>query len=163
MIHASPSKGFALGPAFAYFVIAYVLVTILAAALTIAYGTIHQLPEAAPGQSMLEAPAFVATVPYHVLIMVLVWPVFAWLYFRKRMPGPRGEARETFALGLLWLLAAMIVDFVGFVLIDNPWSMTPHEFYVVYQPWISLIYLAIFASPWIHLTLKRLWIQRRAS
>ncbi|AKC88347.1 hypothetical protein WQ53_10635 [Pseudoxanthomonas suwonensis] len=115
-----------------------------------------QVPvDAAAGQSILEAPAFVATVPFHVLIMVLVWPVFAWLYFRKRVLDPRAEVHETFALGLLWLIAAMVVDYVGFVLIDNPWSLTPHELYVVYQPWISLIYLAIFASPWVHLALKR--------
>ena len=49
----------------------------------------------------------------------------------------------------------MLVDFVGFVLIKNPWTMTPHELYVIYQPWISLIYLSIFLSPWI-----RLWLSR---
>jgi hypothetical protein len=31
--------------------------------------------------------------------------------------------------------------------IENPWSMSAREFYVDYQPWITLIYAAIFASP----------------
>lgn len=155
MKQASSTAGFALWPALLYFVVAYVLVTVLAAALTIAYGAIHRLPEVVQGRSILETPAFVATVPYHVLIMVLVWPVFAWLYFRKRILGPGSERRETLRLALLWLVLAMVVDFVGFVLIDNPWSLTPHEFYVIYQPWISLIYLAIFSAPWIRLAVAR--------
>ena len=31
----------------------------------------------------------------------------------------------------------------------HPWSLTFKEFYVDYQPWITLIYIAIYASPFI--------------
>ena len=97
---------------------------------------------------MLQAPAFVATVPYHVLIMLLIWPLFAWMYFRKRRPATsQEESRQTLRLAILWLISAMVVDFVGFVLIKNAWSMTPHELYVEYQPWITLIYISIFSQP----------------
>jgi hypothetical protein len=51
------------------------------------------------------------------------------------------------------------VDFLGFVAIDHAWSLTPPEFYVDYQPWITLIYAVIFASPL--LALAMLW--RRAT
>jgi hypothetical protein len=106
---------------------------------------------------MLEAPAFVATVPYHVLITLLVWPFFAWLYSRKRRPvSSQQESRQTLLLAALWLVAAVVVDFVGFVLVKNSWSMTPRELYVDYQPWITLIYISIFLSPWIRLGLSRL-------
>src|SRR5258705_6445421 len=105
------SQKFGALSALVYFGIAYVLVTVLAATLTITYGALYALPEPAPGFSILEAPAFVATVPYHVLIMLLVWPVVAWLYFRKRrMEGPTQERRETWLLGWLWLVSAIVVD-----------------------------------------------------
>jgi hypothetical protein len=40
---------------------------------------------------------------------------------------------------------------VGFDVVPNPWKMTPHEFYVDCQPWITLIYAAIFAGAWLRL------------
>jgi hypothetical protein len=36
---------------------------------------------------------------------------------------------------------------VGFVLIRNPLSLSPHDFYVGQFPWIYLIYVAIFLAP----------------
>jgi hypothetical protein len=152
-------SGLAIIPALIYFLIAYVLVTVLAAGLTITYATVNHSPEPQPGMSILQAPAFVATVPYHVLIMLLIWPLFAWLYFRKRRPATsQEESQQTLRLAMLWLISAMVADFVGFVLFKNAWSMTPHELYVVYQPWITLIYISIFLSPWI-----RVWISRALS
>ncbi len=150
--------GLAMVPALIYFLVAYVVVTVLAAGLTMTYGAINHSPDPQQlGFSMLEAPAFVATVPYHVLIMLLIWPLFAWLYFRKRRPASSQlESKQTLLLATLWLVSAMVVDFVGFVLIKNSWSMTPRQLYVDYQPWITLIYISIFLSPWI-----RLWLSRR--
>ena len=64
------------------------------------YAAINHSPDPQPGQSILQAPAFVATVPYHVLIMLLVWPLFAWLYFRKRRPVQfAAGTRQTLQLG----------------------------------------------------------------
>lgn len=152
----SSRQSLAIVPALVYFLIAYVLVTILAAGVSETYAAVYHSPDPQPGESILQAPAFVATVPYHVLIMLLVWPVFAWLYFRKRRPSdPQQERKQTMQLAVFWLISAMLVDFVGFVLIRNQWSMTPHELYVEYQPWITLIYLSIFLSPWIRLGLSR--------
>jgi len=89
--------------------------------------------------------------------MLVVWPVFSWVYFRKRQQEIQGkEVMETLRLSFFWLAAAMIVDFVCFVLIKHPYSLTPHEFYVEYQPWISLIYISIFLSPFIRLGLSRM-------
>jgi hypothetical protein len=142
------------------FFIAYILVTILAAVTTETYAIINKSPEPTPGMSILQAVAFVATVPYHVLIMLVIWPIFAWIYFRK--PGQKNlalQSQETWQLSFLWLQLAVIVDLVGFVLIKSPYSLTPHEFYVIYQPWISLIYVAIFLSPLIRLGLARLAVK----
>lgn len=143
------------------FFIAYIIVTVLAAATTETYASIYHSPEPTAGMSILQAPAFVTTVPYHVLIMLIVWPIFAWIYFKKpKQPNPSLQRTETLHLALTWLIAAIVVDFVGFVLIKNPYSLTPHEFYVIYQPWISFIYIAIFLSPFIRLWLLRLLARR---
>jgi hypothetical protein len=92
--------------------------------------------------------------------MLIVWPIFAWIYFKK--PGQKNlalQSQETWQLSFLWLALAMIVDLVGFVLIKSPYSLTSHEFYVIYQPWISLIYVAIFLSPLIRLWLARVLVK----
>ncbi len=132
--------------------------TVLATATSLTYGIIYHSPQPEElGVSLLKAPSFTATVPYHVLIMLVVWPVFSWVYFRKRQQEIQGkEVMETLRLSFFWLAAAMIVDFVCFVLIKHPYSLTPHEFYVEYQPWISLIYISIFLSPFIRLGLSRM-------
>src|SRR5712671_820741 len=139
-------KGLDIRRALIYFSIAYGVVTVLATATTVTYGIIYHSPQPEDlGVSLLKAPSFTATVPYHVLIMLLVWPVFAWVYSRKRQQENHDkEVMESLRLSFFWLVAAMIVDFVGFVLIKHTWSLTPHEFYVEYQPWISLIYFSIF-------------------
>jgi hypothetical protein len=156
-IDRSKVSALRITPALVYFVVAYVIVTVLAASLTEVYSRINDLPYAHElGVGILEAPAFVATVPYHVVIMLIVWPCFAWLYFRKRRSASvRDESRATLFLALLWVISAIVVDFVAFVLIKNAWSLTPRELYIDYQPWITLIYLSIFASPWIRLALAR--------
>lgn len=138
------------------FVIAYLIVTILATASSVIYGMLTQSPPVAQGESILNDPAFVATVPFHVLIMLIVWPIFAWIYFQK--PRSVGSpVKETIHLSLIWLLQAIVVDLIFFVLIKHPYSLTFFEFYVLYQPWISLIYLSIFVSPFIRLGLSRIW------
>ena len=154
----SLEKGLDIQRALIYFFVAYCVVTVLATATSVTYGIIYQTPQPEElGVSLLKAPSFVATVPYHVVIMLLVWPVFAWMYFRKRRQGNHDkEVRETLRLSFFWLAAAMIVDLVCFVLIKHPYSLTPHEFYVEYEPWISLIYISIFLSPFIRLGVSRL-------
>jgi hypothetical protein len=155
-------KGLDIKRALIYFFLSYGIVTILATAVTVLYGIIYHSPQPEElGVGLLKAPAFTATVPYHVLIMLLVWPAFAWLYLRKRQPRNRDiELRESLRLGFFWLAAAIIVDFVCFVLIKHPWSLTPYEFYVEYEPWIGLIYISIFLSPLICLGLLRLLSKR---
>lgn len=144
------------------FFAAYIIVTILAAATTETYGMLAHVPEAASGVSPVKAPVFQATVPFHVLIMLIVWPIFAAIYFkRSQKRNPVEEKTETWNLAFLWLALAMIVDCVGFVLIKHPYSLTAHAFYVDYQPWITLIYIAIFISPFIRLMLSKQGAKRK--
>ena len=59
------------------------------------------------------------------------------------------EPTITYALitGAIWAGICIVFDVFGWVLIKHPWSLSFKEFYVDYQPWITLIYLAIFAGP----------------
>ena len=39
------------------------------------------------------------------------------------------------------------MDLVGWVLIPHPLQLSFKQFYVEYQPWIMLVYIAIFLGP----------------
>lgn len=131
--------------AFGYFVLAYGVVTLLGILLTIAFAVIFKPPgPQEPGAPLSQAPAYLMTLPYHPLLN-LFWLPFAWLYLRTYTIDNR--LLEAFRLGAFWTALSMLVDLVGWVLIPHPWAMTFRQFYVGYQPWITLIYLVIFASP----------------
>jgi TctA family transporter len=63
----------------------------------------------------------------------------------------RGEGlkQEAFRLTALGVAGSVLIDFLAFVLIPHPFAFTFHEFYVDYQPWITLVYVAIYLSPWL--------------
>jgi hypothetical protein len=128
-----------------YLVVAYILVNILATAFGFAVSLALGLSTNAELGSRVSDPGFQLTEPYILGINVIWWAAFAALYYRKHQVSP-GEA---LSIALLWLIAAMAFDLVFFVLIQTPISLTPHEFYVEYQPWIGLTYLSIVAG---HLT-----------
>ena len=78
------------------------------------------------------------------LYNIIFFTVFGWLYMRGLADPTMGEALVT---GALWTGICVVFDVFGWVLIRHHWSLTFHEFYIDYQPWITLIYLAIFAGP----------------
>ena len=80
---------------------------------------------------------------------------FAGVYYKRRTGDELALHRESVVLGAFWLVAAMVVDYVGFVLIKNPISLSPHDFYIGQFPWIYLIYVAVLLSPLCYLTLAR--------
>ena len=130
---------------------AYMMVTAIGVAVTAALWLILN-PLTPPGTPMTQLPAYAMTVPFHPLMNLLVWPFFAAVYLSRSNAG----FREAVKLGAFWLVATVAIDLVGWVIVRRPWSMTAREFYVGYQPWISFIYLVIFASP----LLAQLWLRR---
>lgn len=100
--------------------------------------------------TMKEGPGmgegYERTKPWHPLYNILIFPLFALLYFRWAGVSSWGAVAGT---ALLWGTVTVAADLVGWVLIKHPWSLTFREFYLDYQPWITLIYLAIYASPFI--------------
>jgi hypothetical protein len=135
-----------LARATVYLLLAYWIVTALGIALTYVFAALYPAPAPpAPGASMYDIPAYAMTLPYHPLLNVLVWPWFAVWYLRGQ-PAPN-RSREALRLALFWTITTVVVDLVGWVLIRHPWSLTLREFYVDYQPWITLVYAVIFAAP----------------
>ena len=84
------------------------------------------------------------TKPWHPLYNIILFTIFGWLYLRA-LPDPSWT--EALVTGGIWAAICIVFDVFGWVLIKHPWSLSFREFYVDYQPWISLIYLAIFLGP----------------
>jgi hypothetical protein len=135
------------------FILAYVLVTILAVALSISIGMIGHMP---PTAEPMQNQAYLLSERFLPLLNLVVWGLFAWVYFRRRGAMDQGALRRAaISLGAFWLVTAMVVDYVGFVLIKNPISLSPHDFYVGQFPWIYLIYVAVFFAPLCSLALLK--------
>jgi hypothetical protein len=129
-----------------YFLVAYIAVTILATALAFTLIWTLKLPTAGElGISKMNDPAFLMSRPYVLAINFLCWTIFAILYDRRRRGGAV-SLLEAISIALLWLVSAMVIDFVFFVLIPTPLSLSAHEFYIDYQPWIALAYVSILTG-----------------
>lgn len=131
----------------ATFILAYIAVTILGIALSISIGIIGHFPSSST--NALQNQAYLLSERFLPFLNLLVWTTFAWAYFRKRAKQPEKItlAKEARALGAFWMVTAIVVDYVGFVLLKNPISLSPHDFYIGQFPWIYLIYIAILLSP----------------
>ena len=86
------------------------------------------------------------TKPWHPLYNIILFTLFGLLYLRKVNNLTLKKAMTT---GALWSGISIVIDLVGWVLIKHPWSLTFKEFYIDYQPWITLVYLAMFIAPMI--------------
>lgn len=88
--------------------------------------------------------AYEKTKPWHPLYNLLLYPLAGWLYMRS-LPEP--TLQEALHTGLLWGGLCIVFDLIAWVLVRHPWRLSFKEFYVHYQPWISLVYVIIFAAP----------------
>jgi hypothetical protein len=137
--------------AIATFLLGYIAVTILAIALSVA---LEQIMHPPPVKEMVRSESYVLSEKFYPLINAVVWTALSWGYFRIR-GNSTNLFKEALSLGSMWLILAMLVDYVGFVLIKNPISLSAHDFYIGQFPWIYLIYLAIFVSPLLYVLLRR--------
>jgi hypothetical protein len=101
-------------------------------------------------KSMKDSPGmgegYEKTKPWHPLYNIIVFPIFALLYFNGLETITLSTVIST---SLIWGSLTIVFDLLGWVLIKHPWSLTFKEFYIDYQPWITLIYITIYASPFI--------------
>jgi len=132
------------------FLAAYLIVTLLAIALSMAVEIAMHDPSTS---DMVHSPSYLFAEKFFPIINLLVWTAFSWVYFKLRRNAPV-LLREALVLGAFWLILAMLVDYVGFVLIKNPISLSAYDFYIGQFPWIYLIYLAILISPILYAALR---------
>ena len=101
-------------------------------------------------KSMAEGPGlgqgYEMTKPWHPLYNIILFTIFGLLYLRKVNNLTLKKAALT---GALWAGISIVIDLGGWVLVPHPWSLTFKEFYIDYQPWITLVYLAMFIAPMI--------------
>lgn len=108
-------------------------------------------------KSMKDSPGmgegYEKTKPWHPLYNIIIFPMFAYLYLN----GLKAVTLSgVLATSLIWGTMTVVFDLIGWVLIKHPWSLTLKEFYIDYQPWISLIYITIYASPFISYAIMNL-------
>ena len=125
-----------------FFYLAYVVVTLFGIAHTIFNVKVLHMKSMKESKGMGEA--YEKTKPWHPLYNIIVFPIFGLLYL-KGINNP--TMNEAIITGAFWSIIAILIDLVGWVLIKHPWRLTFKEFYVDYQPWITLIYIIIFIAP----------------
>lgn len=99
------------------------------------------------GTTFLKSPVYVKSRPYQVLYNVAIFPVFLWLYSK----GIDTDNVKEFMLNTViqWTALSIIIDYLSWVLIPHKFRLTHKKFYIDYQPYITLIYVAIFISHYI--------------
>ena len=107
-------------------------------------------------KSMKESPGmgegYEKTKPWHPLYNIIIFSILGCVY----VAGLETPTLTTALIaGAIWAIICIVVDLIGWVLIKHPWRLTFKEFYVDYQPWITLIYIAIFLGPVIGYLLVR--------
>lgn len=125
-----------------WFWIAYIIVTVIGILHTVFNITVLHMKSMKDSPGMGEG--YEKTKPWHPLYNIVIFSLFGWLYMRGLNDPTLTDALVT---GAAWAGICIVFDVFGWVLIKHPWSLTFREFYVDYQPWISLIYIAIFLGP----------------
>jgi hypothetical protein len=125
---------------------AYIVVTLVGIGHTIFNWKVLKMEiKAEKLTSMYDIVPYTRTVPFHPLYNIIIWPIFAYIYLLQ--VGSSNVWGDALFLGASWGIITIVLDLIGWVLIKHPWRMTFKEMYVDYQPWITLIYIAIFLSP----------------
>jgi hypothetical protein len=69
-----------------------------------------------------------------------------------------GQVRkESLTLGLLWAAMAVLLDAVLFAFLPGPLYLGAHNFFIVQFPWIYLIYIIAFLSPFVSTELRKIF------
>ena len=125
-----------------WFLVAYTIVTWIGILHTIFNIKVLHMKSMKESDGLGEG--YEKTKPWHPLYNIIVFPIFGYLYM-KGIADP--TTTEALIAGGIWAGICIVADLVGLVLVKHPWSLTFRQFYVEYQPWITLIYIAIFLGP----------------
>ena len=133
-----------LGACLIWYWVAYFLVTGIGILHTIFNIVVLHMKSMKDSPGMGEG--YEKTKPWHPIYNLVIFPIFASLYFHGLGSVTLSHVIYT---SLLWGSITVVFDVIGWVLIKHPWSLTFKEFYIDYQPWITLIYITIYLSPFI--------------
>lgn len=133
-----------LGFSLLWYWVAYIIVTAIGILHTIFNITVLHMKNMKESEGMGEG--YEKTKPWHPLYNIIIFPIFAYFYFHGLEVITLQNVMMT---SVLWGTITVVFDLFGWVIIKHPWSLTLKEFYIDYQPWITFIYLAIYASPFI--------------
>ena len=122
--------------------VSYITVTMVGIAHTIFNVAVLHMGSMAQGPGLGEG--YEATKPWHPLYNIILFTLFGFIYM-KCVKNP--TLKKAVNTGILWAVISIVFDLVGWVLIDHHWSLTFKQFYIEYQPWITLVYLAMVAGP----------------
>ena len=125
-----------------WFWVAYIIVTLIGIFHTVFNIVVLHMKSMKDSPGMGEG--YEKTKPWHPLYNIIVFAVFGYLYMNG-LEEP--TILEAFITGAIWTSICVVFDLFGWVIIKHPWSLTFKEFYIDYQPWITLIYIAIFSGP----------------
>lgn len=131
-----------IGMSLLWYAISYVVVTWIGIGHTIFNILVLGMSGMSEGPGL--GMGYEMTKPWHPLYNIIFFTLFGLLYLRKVKDLTLGKAMAT---GALWSGISILIDLVGWVLIKHPWSLTFRQFYIEYQPWITLVYLAMFIAP----------------
>lgn len=123
---------------------AYIIVTLIGMLHTVFNITVLHMKSMKDGPGMGEG--YEKTKPWHPLYNIIIFPIFAYIYLNGLGTVTLSNVILT---SVIWGTITVVFDVIGWVLIKHPWSLTFKEFYIDYQPWITLIYITIYASPFI--------------
>jgi len=130
------------GSSMLWFWVAYIVVTLIGIGHTVFNITVLHMKSMKDGPGMGEG--YEKTKPWHPLYNIVVFSLSGWLYMRGLENPALSDALVT---GAIWAGICIVFDVFGWVIIKHPWSLSFRAFYIDYQPWITLIYLAIFLGP----------------
>lgn len=95
--------------------------------------------------SLLKSPAYHTTIQYHPIYSLLVFPCFALIYLIQ--VNPVNLLHEAFVTGNTWTIISILLHYITLIVIPHKWQSTYKDFYINYQPLVTLIYTTIFISP----------------
>lgn len=124
--------------------IAYILVTDIGIIHTIFNIKVLKMKSMKESEGMGEG--YEKTKPYHPLYNLIIFPIFSYLYLHSIN---NLVFNDVIINSIVWGIITIILDLVFWVLIKHPWSLSFKEFYKNYQPWLTIIYIIIFLSPFI--------------
>lgn len=138
-----------------WFLAVYVLINIPATGLYFLIALIMGIPLSGPNE-IIHDPAYLLSQKLYPILNLLFWLFASWKYFSKS-PYAKPDYNEAIKLGLFWLIIALPMDLIVYVLIPTPLSLSFNDFYHGQFPWIYFTYLSVFISPLFYIVLKKKW------